>query len=87
VISSVEWRYLVIDEAHKLKNPQGKLYQKMQTLVFEHCTMLTGTPIQNCIEELWGLLHFLYPEQFADLDEFTSRYGNTSDSGQVVEIQ
>jgi SNF2 family DNA or RNA helicase len=87
IFLGIEWRYLVVDEAHKLKNSKGKLYQKMETLTYEHCSMLTGTPIQNCIEELWGLLHFLYPERFSDLEEFTDRYGNTSDSAQVLEIQ
>ncbi|OHS99099.1 SNF2 family N-terminal domain containing protein [Tritrichomonas foetus] len=83
----IEWRYLVLDEAHKLKNPRGKLYEKMEALVFEHCIMLTGTPIQNGVEELWGLLHFLYPTRFDNLDEFIEKYGNTTDSTQVEEIQ
>jgi SNF2 family DNA or RNA helicase len=87
VFAAIEWRYLVLDEAHRLKRSTGKLYQKMETLVFEHCTMLTGTPIQNCIEELWGLLHFLYPAEFSDLDDFTESYGNTSDAEQVLAIQ
>ena len=87
VFSEIEWRYLVLDEAHKLKNSKGKLYAKMEQLIFEHCVMLTGTPIQNNVEELWGLLHFLYPNKFNDLDDFSAKYGNTSDSKQIEEIQ
>ena len=87
VFAEIEWRYLVVDEAHSLKNADGKLYQKMTSLVFEHCTLLTGTPIQNNIKELWGLLHFMYPDRFDDVDAFEAQYGNTSDIEQVTEIQ
>ena len=87
VFANIEWRYLIVDEAHSLKNAEGKLYQKMINLVFEHCTMLTGTPIQNNVKELWGLLHFLYPQKFADAAEFDEMYGNTSDASQIAEIQ
>ena len=87
VFRDIQWRYVVFDEAHKLKNPAGKLYQNVESMYFEHCTMLTGTPIQNKMEELWGLLHLLHPERFNDLDEFSEKYGNMTDSNQVKEIQ
>lgn len=85
--NSVEWRYLVADEGHKLKNYKGKRYQIMQKLSFEHCTLLTGTPIQNGMTELWSLLHFLSPEKFNDIDGFMAKYGNMRESSQVQEVQ
>ena len=84
---NVDWRYLVADEGHKLKNYKGKRYQVMQKLIFEHCTLLTGTPIQNDISELWSLLHFLQPDKFNDFEGFMAKYGNMTDSSQVQEIQ
>ncbi|EAY08212.1 SNF2 family N-terminal domain containing protein [Trichomonas vaginalis G3] len=89
VFADIEWRYIIFDEAHKLKNSKGKLYKKVETLTFEHCTMLTGTPIQNNMEELWGLLHILFIDQpnFFTLEEFNEKYGNMTDSAQVKSIQ
>ncbi|OHT14974.1 SNF2 family N-terminal domain containing protein [Tritrichomonas foetus] len=87
LFSNIEWRYLVADEGHKLKNYKGKRYKVMQKLHFEHCTLLTGTPIQNDISELWSLLHFLQPEKFNDIDGFMLKYGHMTESSQVQEIQ
>jgi chromodomain-helicase-DNA-binding protein 7 len=87
ILSRIEWRYLVADEGHKLKNYQGKIYQLMQQLSFEHCTMLTGTPIQNNMTELWSLLHFVHPDTFGDLDGFLEKYGDIKAAGQVKTVQ
>lgn len=87
IFAKIQWRYLVLDEAHKLKNSKGKLYQKMEALEFEYCVMLTGTPIQNRIDELWSLLHFLFPNKFDDLEGFKEKYENPTSSKQVGEIQ
>ena len=87
IFEKIEWRYVVFDEAHRLKNPRGKLYQKIERLAFEHCTMLTGTPIQNNMEELWGLLHLLHPDRFDNLEEFNEKYGDMNNSEQVKQIQ
>ena len=85
--SSIEWRYLVVDEAHKLKNYQSKIYKQVKDLTFEHTTLLTGTPIQNNMSELWSLLHFIQPEKFNDLDDFMSKYGDMKDIAQVTDVQ
>ncbi|OHT00807.1 SNF2 family N-terminal domain containing protein [Tritrichomonas foetus] len=75
-LKEIEWRYLVLDEGHRLKNHSGKCYQLLLQLTYEHCTLLTGTPIQNNVEELWSLLHLLHPSVFNDLPEFLERFGN-----------
>ncbi|KAH0793578.1 SNF2 family N-terminal domain containing protein [Histomonas meleagridis] len=87
LLQSIEWRYLIADEGHKLKNYKSKIYLLMKQLKFEHCTLLTGTPLQNDMTELWSLLHFLNPEKFDDLKGFMKCYGNMEDSNQVEEIQ
>jgi chromodomain-helicase-DNA-binding protein 7 len=87
LFDEIQWRYLVADEGHKLKNYKGKRYITIQKLKFEHCTILTGTPIQNDVTELWSLLHFCQPEVFNNLDAFLGRYGDMKDTLQIQQIQ
>eukprot|EP00667_Euglena_gracilis_P001160 EG_transcript_1160 len=67
------WRSIVIDEAHRLKNPKSKLYTLLVKSVrkADHLVLLTGTPVQNNMRELWALLHFLAPDLFTDVKTFT----------------
>jgi chromodomain-helicase-DNA-binding protein 7 len=52
LVSSFTWEYMIVDEAHKLKNAGGKLYQIMEGLSVKHKLLMTGTPIQNDLKEL-----------------------------------
>jgi SNF2-related domain len=63
-LSLVKWKMLIVDEAHRLKNPESKLFQELCSLPREHCLLLTGTPLQNKTEELWALLHFCDKQHF-----------------------
>ncbi len=71
------WHYLVLDEAHNIKNFKSQRWQTMLNLRTERRLLLTGTPLQNNIDELWSLLYFLMPAGFAGegriagLEEFT----------------
>jgi superfamily II DNA/RNA helicase len=66
-----KFRFVIVDEAHRLKNPESTLYQTMkEKLHIEHILLLTGTPIQNNLSELWGLLHFIMPKLFNDQEQF-----------------
>lgn len=58
------WRYVVLDEGHKIKNEQTQISQALQGLSAEYRLVLTGTPLQNNLKELWALLHFIMPEVF-----------------------
>jgi ATP-dependent DNA helicase len=63
--SKFHWAYLVIDEGHYFKNHQSKIYQEtMMNIPFGPRLLLTGTPAQNNIVELWALLNFLNPDIF-----------------------
>ena len=64
------WKYLVVDEAHRLKNFECKLICQLRQLHTESRLLLTGTPLQNSLTELWSLLNFLLPELFDDLASF-----------------
>lgn len=67
-ISSVKWSYVVVDEGHKLKNVNTQVSQVMNSLESKHRLILTGTPINNNLEELWVLLNFLLPDIFKRVD-------------------
>ncbi|KAF8063974.1 P-loop containing nucleoside triphosphate hydrolase protein [Lyophyllum atratum] len=61
---SFRWAYCVLDEGHKIKNSETILSQKVQGIGSMHRLLLTGTPVQNNLVELWGLLHWLLPNVF-----------------------
>ncbi|KAF7596359.1 hypothetical protein BBP40_002103 [Aspergillus hancockii] len=59
------WRYIVLDEGHRIKNNQSKRAQVLQGVRSEFKLILTGTPVQNDLRELWSIFHWLYPDVFA----------------------
>eukprot|EP00002_Diphylleia_rotans_P013024 TRINITY_DN2536_c0_g2_i1.p1 TRINITY_DN2536_c0_g2~~TRINITY_DN2536_c0_g2_i1.p1 ORF type:complete len:2293 (-),score=494.09 TRINITY_DN2536_c0_g2_i1:306-7184(-) len=83
----ISWRYAVIDEGHRLKNRESKLLEAINSLQVEHKLLLTGTPIQNNVSELWNLLNFLDPENFSSSEEFMAAYGNLTESSTVEKLQ
>ncbi|KAL4155219.1 hypothetical protein PRNP1_007332 [Phytophthora ramorum] len=64
------WRFLIIDEAHRIKNESSQFSTVVRMLDTEHRLLLTGTPLQNNLHELWALLNFLLPDVFASSQEF-----------------
>jgi len=70
--SSIMWRYIVVDEGHRLKNMNCRLIRELKQYHSANRLLLTGTPLQNNLSELWSLLNFLLPEIFDDLRVFQS---------------
>ncbi|KAJ1299232.1 hypothetical protein BS78_01G516100 [Paspalum vaginatum] len=80
-LSQIPWHYAVIDEAQRLKNPSSVLYNVLeQRFIMPRRLLLTGTPIQNNLSELWALMHFCLPSIFGNLDEFLSTFKEAGDS-------
>lgn len=69
-LSKFNWRYIVVDEAHRLKNENTKLSQILRTFPSTNRLLLTGTPLQNNLHELWALLNFILPDVFSASDDF-----------------
>ncbi|GAU18510.1 hypothetical protein TSUD_233820 [Trifolium subterraneum] len=67
---SYSWKYLVVDEGHRLKNSNCKLVKMLRYIKVENKLLLTGTPLQNNLAELWSLLNFILPDIFSSLEEF-----------------
>uniref|UniRef100_A0A8C1N863 Chromodomain helicase DNA binding protein 8 n=1 Tax=Cyprinus carpio TaxID=7962 RepID=A0A8C1N863_CYPCA len=86
-LREISWRCVVIDEAHRLKNRNCKLLDSLKMLDHEHKVLLTGTPLQNTVEELFSLLHFLEPAQFPSEIEFLREFGDLKTEEQVQKLQ
>uniref|UniRef100_A0AAR2KVJ7 DNA helicase n=1 Tax=Pygocentrus nattereri TaxID=42514 RepID=A0AAR2KVJ7_PYGNA len=86
-LREIYWRCVIIDEAHRLKNRNCKLLDSLKMLNLEHKVLLTGTPLQNTVEELFSLLHFLEPAQFPSETEFLREFGDLKTEEQVQKLQ
>lgn len=64
------WEYIIIDEAHKIKNEDSQTSKRIRQFNSKYRLLLTGTPLQNNLHELWSLLNFLLPEIFQSSDDF-----------------
>merc|ERR1719481_1966638 len=71
---SIKWNYLVLDEGHVIKNTKSKTAIAIRQLVASHRIILTGTPIQNGVLELWALFDFLMPGYLGTEKQFTAKY-------------
>ena len=70
-LTRIHWSYIVIDEGHRMKNAQSKLNQLLTNHYrTQHRLILTGTPLQNSLPELWSLLNFLLPSVFSSSESF-----------------
>lgn len=83
------WKYLVTDEGHRLKNTNSVLLRQLRGLKTSSRLLLSGTPLQNNMSELWTLLNFLLPEIFSDIDLFQAWFDdgtNFTSSGRLKKI-
>ncbi|XP_052214522.1 lymphocyte-specific helicase-like isoform X2 [Dreissena polymorpha] len=69
-LANYSWTYMIVDEGHRLKNLNCRLIRELKLYQNTHRLLLTGTPLQNNLKELWSLLNFLLPEIFDDLGSF-----------------
>ena len=83
----IHWKCVILDEAHRLKNKNSKVTEFLRSYQMDHRVLLTGTPLQNSLDELWALLNFLEPEKFASDKDFQLEYGNMSSAADVEKLQ
>jgi len=80
-LSKFPWKYLIIDEAHRIKNEESSLSKVVRVMNAEHRVLITGTPLQNNLHELWALLNFLMPDIFGDAEAFDEWFSMEGEEG------
>eukprot|EP00879_Flechtneria_rotunda_P001459 GHRR01001613.1.p1 GENE.GHRR01001613.1~~GHRR01001613.1.p1 ORF type:complete len:1090 (+),score=452.35 GHRR01001613.1:198-3467(+) len=80
------WRYIIIDEAHRIKNENSMLSRVVRMLRTNYRLLITGTPLQNNLHELWALLNFLLPEVFSSSEKFEEWF-SMGDGGKEKEAE
>lgn len=73
----ITWAVLMVDEAHCLKNIDSDLYKMLLKYVSSHRLLITGTPLQNSLQEL----HFIMPGKFASWNDFAAMHQNATEKG------
>ncbi|KAK3940310.1 hypothetical protein QBC46DRAFT_385829 [Diplogelasinospora grovesii] len=71
-LSKINWEFIIIDEGHRMKNFDSKLFRELKQFTSATRLLMTGTPLQNNLKELWSLLNFLLPKIFRDWEAFES---------------
>jgi SNF2 family DNA or RNA helicase len=80
-LNAISWAVLGVDEAHRLKNDDSSLYRSLFEFNTYHRVLITGTPLQNSLRELWALLHFIMPAKFPSWTDFEYEHRDSDDKG------
>ncbi|MXQ87874.1 hypothetical protein E5288_WYG015362 [Bos mutus] len=80
-LGGLNWAFIGVDEAHRLKNDDSLLYKTLIDFKSNHRLLITGTPLQNSLKELWSLLHFIMPEKFSSWEDFEEEHGKGREYG------
>ncbi|TYJ51581.1 hypothetical protein B9479_007840 [Cryptococcus floricola] len=75
-----KWQYMILDEAQAIKSSSSARWKSLLSLRCRNRLLLTGTPIQNSMHELWALLHFIMPQLFDSHEEFTEWFSKDIES-------
>ncbi|CAN6199078.1 unnamed protein product [Urochloa humidicola] len=86
-LRSVSWEVLIVDEGHRLKNSSSKLFSLLNSFSFQHRVLLTGTPLQNNIGEMYNLLNFLQPSSFPSLSSFEEKFNDLTTAEKIEELK
>ncbi|GMM50652.1 hypothetical protein DASB73_016100 [Starmerella bacillaris] len=86
-LQKIAWQYTIVDEAHRIKNEESILSKIMRILFSKHRLLITGTPLQNNLHELWALLNFLLPDVFSDSDVFDEWFSHGGGAQEIEDGQ
>ncbi|KAG7665760.1 ISW2 [[Candida] subhashii] len=86
-LKKFKWEYIIVDEAHRIKNEESSLSQIIRLFYSRNRLLITGTPLQNNLHELWALLNFLLPDVFGDSDQFDETFEDNNSEEDLTEEQ
>jgi hypothetical protein len=86
-IASVNWLYCILDEGHLLRNPKTATARASRRLRSRHSLILTGTPVQNKVNEVWATFDFLMPNFLGSATQFTQEFARPISKGQIAEAR
>ncbi|TGZ64872.1 hypothetical protein CRM22_006161 [Opisthorchis felineus] len=85
-LQGFDWSVLVVDEAHRLKNKQSRLFKEASQYKAGFKMLLTGTPLQNNLEELFHLLYFIEPKTVTDFKTLSEQWANMSKEQRIASL-
>jgi DNA excision repair protein ERCC-6 len=74
LLNEFEWHYVILDEGHKIRNPEAQTTMAVKRFDTPHRIVLSGSPIQNSLKELWSLFDFVYPGKLGTLPIFMEQF-------------
>ncbi|CAI9092629.1 OLC1v1027924C1 [Oldenlandia corymbosa var. corymbosa] len=85
-LKPIKWECMIVDEGHRLKNKDSKLFSSLKQFSSRHRVLLTGTPLQNNLDELFMLMHFLDAGKFGGLEEFQEEFKDINQEEQISRL-
>ncbi|KAK6912519.1 Chromo domain [Dillenia turbinata] len=85
-LKPIKWECMIVDEGHRLKNKDSKLFSSLKQYLSNHRVLLTGTPLQNNLDELFMLMHFLDAGKFGSLEEFQEEFKDINQEEQIARL-
>ncbi|XP_057800012.1 CHD3-type chromatin-remodeling factor PICKLE-like isoform X2 [Salvia miltiorrhiza] len=85
-LKPIKWECMIVDEGHRLKNKDSKLFSSLKQYSSRHRVLLTGTPLQNNLDELFMLMHFLDAGKFASLEDFQEEFKDINQEEQISRL-
>jgi SNF2 family DNA or RNA helicase len=86
-LCKIPWALLIVDEGHRLKNSNSRLFGILSKFSFQQRVLLTGTPLQNNLGEMFNLLNFLQPDTFPSLSAFEEKFNDLTNADKVDELR
>jgi SNF2 family DNA or RNA helicase len=86
-LSKVPFLSVIVDEGHRLRSQKSRLLAELRRIKARHRLLLSGTPLQNSLTELWSLLHFCEPDEFSSKEKFLGKHGELKSANDVAALQ